>query len=574
MKRTLTQIIAGILIFGLLFGCSGTTQNNLTSDTHSPATAETANPTPEPTPDPAAMIAEAEIKTGRHEREEGYPNPFKTHYIDTPYAVIHLMEGDAYSDERLRALAGTVVSDALQIGTVTGEKPAKVTVYAVWNLLQDRPAVLGDHMICSAEQLENGAYREALCGICFDLPIPWKQVGLCEIVFGTPDEGRLKEYYADKEHALSASCAAVYFLPEVAGEETADAARKTAVSMTRYLLENGGLEALRKIVSTAEILPQWAAELGIETPPTLPDGHKRAAAMTAYRDRTPRRVCVLKIENFTVRLNEGGPAGTADELYTFACQMLYGLDLELQMIREQSPIFAETADRRAKEPIVITLSDDPTQSGISTGSQYEINLVNRYAVWHELIHALLWTNGTNMLVWMQEGLAEHFSRSAASMVIAEPELESLADWFPDSTGMNEEEFAFWTAVFRVYAAVRGEDEAVSSELYDDWAYRRALAICELFLPYDPYEGHKYASVNGVRGDKADAEVSDGNALSYEEAMVMLEYLFDVYGTDTIADCMMNNRTLSETCGKDYPALYADCIAYLRETYGPLLADTE
>jgi hypothetical protein len=219
---------------------------------------------------------------------------------------------------------------------------------------------------------------------------------------------------------------------------------------------------------------------------------------------------------------------------------------------------------------VITLADDPTQSGISTGGQYEINLVRRYDVWHEFIHALLWTNGSNTPTWMQEGLAEHFSRGVVSTVVAEPEANSLADWFPAGIDVEGDALAFCEAAFRVYEKVRREDETVASDLHDDWAYRRALAVCELLLPYDPYEGHRYASVNGVRGEKADAQATDGNGLSYEEAMVMLEYLFDVYGTDTIADGMMNNRPLSETCGKDYPELYADCIAYLWETYGDLL----
>ena len=74
--------------------------------------------------------------------------------------------------------------------------------------------------------------------------------------------------------------------------------------------------------------------------------------------------------------------------------------------------------------------------------------------------------------------------------------------------------------------------------------------------------------------QSDAKTTDGNALSYEEAMVVLEYLFDTYGTDTIADCMMNNRTLSEMCGKDYPELYQDCIAYLWETYGHLIETSD
>ena len=560
MKKSVLWLLIIALFFGVLSGCVNPAQQGEADQTAAPT--ETA--------DPQKEIAEAEIQTGKHEREDGYPNPFKTHFIDTPYAAVHLMDGEAYSDERLRALAGIVVSDVLQIDAVTGDPLNKVTVYAVWNLLQDRPILLGDHMICSAEQVENGSYREALCGVCCDLSIPWKQAGLSEIVFGSPDESGLKEFYADEAHALTASCAAVYFLPEIAGEETAEAARKTAVSMTAYLIGKGGLDALRAVVSTAEVLPDWTAHIGIETPITLPDGHERAGTMIAYRDKTPKRICVLEIGNITLRVNKGGPLETAEELYAFSCKLMYGFDFELAEIRKESSIFAETADRSASGVIVITLSDDPTQSGISTGSRQEITLVRPYVVWHELIHALLWTTGSNSLAWMQEGLAEHFSRNAASLAVRSPESETFEDWLPDYAEMNEDELAFYKTLWRVYLAVREENEAVPAELSDDWAFRRALGLCELFLPYDPYEGSKYASVGGTRGAKTGDQTEDGDALSYEEAMVLLEYLFDTYGTDTIADCMMNNRTLSETCGRDYPELYQDCLAYLQETYGHLL----
>ena len=567
MKRVLLWLLIGALLSGTLLGCSHPAEQIEAAPTAEP----TAEPTAKPTPDPETAIAEAQIAAGKHEREDGYRDPFKTHVLDTPFANVQLMDGDAYSDERLRALAKTVASDVLAIGAVAAETPVKCTVYIVWNLLQDRPVVLGDHMICSAEQVESGTYREALCGICFDLMIPWKQAGLCEIVFGTPDESGLKDFYANEDHALTASCAAVYFLKEVAGEEAAAAARQTAASMTKHLLETGGFDALRKTVSTAELLPEWTAKIGIETPIELPTGQERAAIMTAYRDKKPKRLCVLELDNITLRVNEGSPIETADELYGFVCKLLYGFDLELDMIRAESTVFAQTADRMALEPLVITLSDDPTQSGLSLGSKNEIKLVSQYAVWHELIHALSWT--PNAPAWLQEGLAEHFSRSARSLAVADPEEETLADWFPDVYAeLQGEELAFYETVWRVYHVVRTENTRVPSDLFDGWAYRRALGLCELFLPFDPYDGGKAASIAGARGAKADEQETSGDALSYSEAMIMIEYLFDTYGTDTIVDCILNAKTLKETCGKDYPELYADCIAYLNETYGSLFAD--
>ena len=571
MKKNVLWLLIGALLLGMLLGCQSPAQQSEAV----PSAAPTAEPTEEPTAapvDPLAEIAQAEIKAGKHEREDGYKNPFQTHGIDTPLLNVQLMDGDAYSDERLRTLAKAVGSDILTIAEKTGEAPQKRTVYIVWNLLQDRPVLLGDHMICSAEQVEDGTYREALCGVLYDLSIPWKQIGLCEIVFGTPFDGGLKEYYADEAHALTASCAAVYFLPEIAGEEAAEAAKQTAASMTAYLMETGGFEALRKVISTAEILPDWTAKCSIETPIELPTGHERAAIMTAYRDKKPKRLCVLEFDNITLRVNEGAPIETAEELYDFACRLLYGFDLELDRIRTESAVFTETAERLAKEPIVITLSDDPTQSGLSTGSKNEVNLVSPYAVWHELIHALSWT--PNAPAWLQEGLAEHFSRSAVSLAVASPETERFSDWFTIDveTEMQEDERAFYETLWRVYHAVRAENPTVPSDLEDEWAFSRAMGLCQLFLPFDPYDSAKDASVAGVRGATVNAQETDGNALSYPEAMVVLEYLFDTYGTDTIIDCILNAKTLSETCGKDYAELYQDMMASLTETYGPLFAE--
>ena len=51
----------------------------------------------------------------------------------------------------------------------------------------------------------------------------------------------------------------------------------------------------------------------------------------------------------------------------------------------------------------------------------------------------------------------------------------------------------------------------------------------------------------------------------------LDYLAETYGMETVIRGNLEGASLAEICGKDYPELYADCVAYLAETYGPLLA---
>ncbi len=580
MKRMLIGLLTCLLALGTLLGCRKTEPaakataepQKTEAATAEPTPETTAEPTAEPTPEPYDPITEidtAVIGNGKHEREEGYKDPFKTRLLDTPLAAVHLEDGEQYSDETLRVLAKIVTADILAVVGRTGETPEKVTLYIVWNLQQDRPILLGDHLICSAEQVQSGVYREAMIGAAFDLPIVWKQVGLDEIVFGAPDDGGLKDYYADEAHALVASCAAVYFVHGFADEETVEAARQTAASITTHLLETGGFDALRAAADTAEILPAWAALHEIGTNFTLPDGHGQAAAMTAYRNRKPGVLCVMQCLRYTIDIRDGSFVGTPDEAYDFVCRFLYGAKIVLDQIREESPTLWETAERRAREPIYIHLVHDETQRGISYGNVNEIKLVYMSPVWHELVHALLmkW-DGT---LWINEAIAEHFSRRARSFAIPFEEYTDFTDWYrPDTTEVKKTELAFWKACWNIYLAERGEDAWVPPTLYSDRAVRRAFGIAELILSDDPTDWGQDPSVGAVAGRKTGIAAEDGNALSYYEATVLLEYLFETYGTETVAAGFMNGASIEEICGKPYAELYRDCTAYYTERYGDLI----
>ena len=92
--------------------------------------------------------------------------------------------------------------------------------------------------------------------------MPWKQIGLTEIIFGATDDNGLAAYYQDSDHGLAASCAAVYFQPGVADEETIVMARATAASITAFVLETRGFDGLKAVGSTGRVLSPWAALRG------------------------------------------------------------------------------------------------------------------------------------------------------------------------------------------------------------------------------------------------------------------------------------------------------------------------
>ncbi len=537
--------LAAVIVLAALLLCSCGAKEDVPDDTEAPFS-----------------VSDAEIIESSHPREDGYKNPFKTRMIDTPYASVHLEAGDNYSDDALRALAEAVYKDVRAAAAFTGETPRKITVYAAGNTQRDRALLLGDHIICEAADAESGAYRDALIGACFDIPVAWVQVGLAENIFGTPDAGGLAEYYRGGQHALTASCAAVYFVPGPSDDETVAAARATAADMVSFVLETEGFSALKSIESTARLLPAWAARLGIEAP-VLPKGNEKAAVMTCYRDRIPGRVCVMRFDNITMNVSNGGFAQTADELYAFACRFFVGAEVVLAQIEEEAPFLYELASEHFGSPFTINIVNDPTSSGISTAWGDDIDLRYQAPAWHELVHWLLFgaANG-----WEQEAAAEHFSYRAMSVALEKPfDVEEERAYFDDPE-FSDEDRAFFDRVLTLYSAERGSD--VPSGMLDYGAYRRSIAICTLLLEYDPL-GVDY-SLAGVAGRKSEDKATDPGALSYYEAAIFLDYLIDTYGAETVLSVFLTGSSPEDACGKPYAELFEAFMGYLREAYPQLV----
>lgn len=546
MKKCLLIVICAALLAAC--GCAGERPT---------APLESAAPTDAP-----FSVWDAEVIDSSHPREAGYMSLFETRMIDAPLAAVHLEAGDDHSDEALRAIADMVVSDIMTIAEYIGEAPRRVAVYAANSPMKGRVTLLGDHLICKAADVESGAYREALIGACYDIPIPWVQAGLAENIFGSPSEIGLKEYYEGGEHTLTASCAAVYLVPLGADDETVSAARQTSASIASFVLETRGFGELKRMTSTEEALPAWAAHIGIEAP-VLPDGSEKAAVMTAYKGVIPDRICVVQIDNITINIDRGSFAETPDEIYEFVCRFLFGADIVLEQIEEEAPFLSELARERFRSPIVIKLVDDPTNSGLSTTLGETINLRYQGAAWHELVHVLIWTDPT--VNWLQEAAAERFSYRARSIAMQAPYDEDAEMEFLASPELTEEERNFYIQALNIYLDEHGS--YVPSDVIDYQALRRSYAVCSLLLEYDP--AGERNTLAGVMGGKNGEKTADPYALSYYEAAVMLDYLIDTYGAESILSILLTNEPLEEACGRDYPELYEDFIDELRMRYGGL-----
>ncbi|MCR5611179.1 MAG: hypothetical protein K6F68_05025 [Clostridiales bacterium] len=549
------RLTALVLLIALLFSGNG---------------CKTSYKQPVTTPAPTEAIALPDgVTFGEHSREPGYSVYFKTCVYDSELVTV-AVDLDIYSEEALFSLAGAISRDVAAAAERLGAGSAHPTIYIVDKVITGQPLAVENHVFCTAPDVESGEYRAALMGAYYGIPIPWKQYGLFSYVFGEPDDIGLQFYYMNSGNTLTSSCAALFLSPLSADAKTVEMGRKTAASITAFVMERGGLDALRAIKSTQEVLPEWQETIGVKMPLTLPDDDAEAACMTVERD--PNGLYAVRIGSTLICVKKDGFISLPDELYTFILYYLRGVKLVFTVIRRDAPEFSELAETRFNDRITINIQSN--NSSFMSGNT--IRLTDEFDIWHELVHVLLEPDReTRSFSWLCEAIAQHFSLYAESIVSGEYERSCFSDyaswarWYARENGISGQAAEQHIKFFRgIYDLLRASDEETPEGIVNFHLFDRAYGISSLLLPDDPFFDR--TSVGEVNSVVFRPKHVDGNGLTYEEALAMFDYLMDAYGADKVMQGYMNARPLTETFGKDYEELYADFMKYLNDTYGEFL----
>ena len=534
------------------------------------APAETAAPT-----EAAFSAADAEIFESSHKREEGYSAVFKTHAIETPLFTVH-MENDVFGEDALRGAAQKLFEEAEAIIARTGEEPSIENVYIIKQRLSSTPILLGNNVFTTADEFAADEHRDALLEAGWELSAKWQRAGLAEYVFGdAPDESGLSEYYSDPAHALTASCAEIYLSPVLAGEEVSDIARKTAISLAAFIMDNGGFDAFRGAVSPAEQLPAWFAHIGVGGAP-LPAGNEAAARMKIIPGS--RWLCSLAVDNFTINVTEEGWTKDPDEIYVFVCSMFDGFDVLKAKLYSELPSEKELIEERFNEEFTVDFADPITTATYATIGRNIITLTQPGAIWHEMLHLVLRQKAYDLSVhWLNEAISEYFSNDIMDAYYPTDYIcggeEKLMDFFEEISGHGpaESDVVFLKSMYALYSELKTYE---GNDRDETMAFELAHGVCSLLLDgvqrtqmrnkYDRSVAEKIASSQG--------EITrDGNALSYPQSLAMLLYLGEEYGIEHIVSGYIHNVSLMEMTGKEYPQMYAEALAYYGELYGALMA---
>ena len=282
---------------------------------------------------------------------------------------------------------------------------------------------------------------------------------------------------------------------------------------------------------------------------------------------------MIRADNFTVKVDRDSKMITADELYSFVCSLFAGCaDLREKLVGEL-PSLEAFIDERMNEDITIELTND-SSSCFSYPTLNQIYLWNAGSLFHELIHLILEPDVYDRSCdWISEAIAEYFSNDAMDKYAPTDYIcggeDSLFALFAETSGRNaaEGDVVFLKSVFALYNAI---DDVRDPGRDDTMALELSHGICSMLLGGVGRTQMRYKydrTVANGYGETSGPKETDGNGLSYPQALAVFLFLCGDHGMEDVIKVYLRGASIEEIAGCAYPELYSAAYAYYNDAYG-------
>lgn len=479
----------------------------------------------------------------------------------------------ALSQETEMRLIDALESDYRQLDADLGMNPY-ITVVVIsdeYVLSEFGGSVYNNGLvICNSDALENDGYLPALAGAYLNTTEIWKQVAAAEYFFGDREHNdlpALRQYYGDAGNHLTLSLFQGYFCKAFASEETIDLAKKTAVSLGKYIIDNYSADALVR-ASLTEYRGEWMAKNGIESAFALPydlswlDGSTYSVKLLQYPLVIETENKVFYLDSFSAE-RESASFDTPEAVLRHLSMGNEGVEGILQYLRsnvgDEELLEEMITNLEGKTEYYISSREIGTEADVD-GRKIYLRDPSEYV--HETMHILTLHENRVEGAWLAEGVAEFFAREVCDipgdidyrMYDAFTQalvFGSLGSFVRDV----KEKFQQLGGVF---------DDFDSFEFY---LLEQAIAYTTLSAPeYKSSISFPYATTSV--GDMRYLTSSDpGNRLTYPECYLFVKYLIGTYGMDSVLTCCLDYE-FDLIFHQTYEAVYSDFIKTLNhQTYG-------
>lgn len=494
------------LLLTLLFLLTGCTAGG------APQTPPAVTGSAAPTADSSAPVFKG---GGTHSRMEGYDQVFT--YLSASNDVFTLNIQTKLFDEAQAALLWQTVADDLE--TVAHMLPVAQTAPELYIVQAPLHGVerIGEYVYCTAEDVESGAYREALVCAMLDYEPNdwWKTNALTAYTFGrTADEAALRAYYEQSEDMDILSLFPAYFVEEFASEDELNLARKTALSLTTYIIGQHGAEAFLE-ESGKDYRQEWLTSLDVER--TYADPYEESFEGYSYTSSADYPLIVTtERQDVFYMLPLPDDVDTPKAIRDFLYLGKKGMAAIFEGIKENAPDYYQILLDNYNRPIRYYFKlGQGVSSAHFQADKVELTVGNIEVFLHETIHVIippLLPNGIGL--WRYEGIADYLPYMFAKAELYREGDLLYAINFARVFGESGEYNAFYTEFFAKIgeAYLRHADrpaapEALDLKLYFECWYEAALL--------DPQFNSALAYI-----PKSD--------LTFSEANLLTEYLIDKY----------------------------------------------
>ena len=497
------------------------------------------------------------FQEGEHQGNSLLPMTFATHRLSTAQFDLDI-QNSLYEAESGLELYEQILAD---YGTLSALLAADrhLKIYVVEDTMADEILLDGSTIYCTAQDIQNGSYHDALVQAYTGFDQLWKLAGVTGAAFGEGvDLDALGEYYSDEANLDTLSLFEAFFLGDFVDFNTLKFARDTATAMTEFILTENGPNALYQPIAQDQYRQEWLASIGLTV--TYQPSYDLGFLDGAQYSSSDKYALIITTSNRTYSFT-GNATDSPISIMQFLAHYHSGMNTVLAYLKENTPNqYAEVAVAW-EEPFQFYFDGDLRGSYAepSTRSFYFSTPAGLQGPFIETFYYLFPKASGETQIWKNFGLASYLFTLADV-----PDVNYYTFFLVPNDELTGDDAIYHTAVHEYYLARAEYPEKLDA--FDFSLLYEALGVVTLSNPTLDITSPRIAAYSIAEWTNQEDKylAVPGNSLTYPEAFVFTKYLVETYGLEKMIT--FNTTYSAASFENTFGLSYHDAFAEFREAY--------
>lgn len=478
-------------------------------------------------------------------RDENYSRTFKAMYGQANKFNIGVLQG-LYLDNDLQSVVDKIIGDVELIEWTLGISANQFNIYVLDETIPGQPAAVSGNVYCTKDDLYTGLYRVALVEACLGISQQWQAYGIEGIVFSREiDVSELTKFYTDNEDMGVLGLFGTRFMSEWNTKSDLEIAKKTAVSLTEFILENYNYETL-VCGATQQIKNEWLKSIGVDRTFAYEYADVLRDAKVSKQDETLVFIITQYASYNLTKID--GQLETSKDIEKFLYRDIAGLNVILEYIKDNAPFNYE---RLNLDAFRIGSLYDESKSRIDDEPKSFKGLSSHL---YSAIHALLPSSASR---WQNIGVAEYLSRVIYYDSYERERIFNVFNWHAGKVesgelDINDNEYT----ILKYYLEHGGGWKTV-----DDIDMRLYGDACSYGAMHQKDFKCKW-TVTPIYIRFSASDKIEGNELSQAQAFSFTTYLIDKFSLEVFLDFCKEDAVFDKVFGQSYESLKEQWLEYL------------